>query len=322
MLVTLLKANFPFYTEQADHRAVGSHLKNDIMEDGTASSGGQQAADNEVKVGSIDGRTYAIQAERPGFIHPSSEPLLASMKLQQKLEDDIRKLVNLAVVSLGNSRASGEARNIDNQGLEAGLAFIGLVLERGERRIADHWSAYEGNDGRDTVIIKYPDQYSLKTKTERIEEAEKLTGLMFSIPGPTVKKELAKDAVVSLLGDRVDSEKMSTINTEIDEAPYATSNPDVVKLAKEEGLASDVTLSNALGFDGEKEIPKANIDHANRIERIAASQSAQKLENSDPGARGVDDLSADPQAGKKEKEDASDTTLNDTTKKPVRGEGE
>ena len=32
---------------------------------------------------------------------------------------------------------------MDNQGLEAGLSYIGLVLESAERRIAEFWAAYE-----------------------------------------------------------------------------------------------------------------------------------------------------------------------------------
>lgn len=311
-----LKSNFPFYVEQVDNRKIGSHLKSDVLEDGTATSGGQASAANAVKVGTIDGRTYDISADKPGFINPSSEPLVASMKLQQKLEDDIRKLVNLAVVSLGNSRASAEARSIDNQGLESGLAFIGLVLEGGERKIADHWASYEGTTSRDSVIVKYPEQYSLKSQKERIEEADKLTNLMFAIPGITVKRELAKDAVFALLGGRVPVDKLEKINTEIDSATYSTSDPEVVRLAKEEGLASDITLSNALGFDGEREIPKANEDHAKRIERI---QKAQGMEN--PAARGVKDLSANPQEGQQEREEATDTTMQDSTKPKTRGEG-
>lgn len=312
-----LKSNFPFYTEQVDSRAMGSHLKSDIMEDGTSTSGGQEGNTPEIRVGAHDGRTYDIKAERPGFIHPSSEPLKASMELQRKLEDDIRKLVNLAVVSLGNSRASAEARNIDNQGLEAGLAFIGLVLEGAERKIADHWSAYEGNDRRDTVVVKYPEQYSLKSQKDRIEEADKLTDLMFSIPGMTIKKELAKDAVVALLGGRIPVDKLAQINAEIDKAKYSTSNPDVIRLAKEQMLASDITLSDALGFDGVTEIPKAQADHEARIERI---QKAQKPEGGDPAARGNPEMSANPQAGKEEREEVNDTDDSDTTKKPVRGQ--
>lgn len=316
-----LKSNFPFYTEQIDSRAMGSHLKSDIMTDGTASGGGQENGDNAIKVGTHDGRTYDIKAERPGFIHPSSEPLRASMELQRKLEDDIRKLVNLAVVSLGNSRASGEARSIDNQGLEAGLAFIGLVLEGAERKIADHWSAYEGNDKRDSVIIRYPEQYTMKSQVERIEEADKLTSLMFSIPGKTVKKELAKDAVTSLLAGKTDVDKLNKIYKEIDDAKYSTSDPKVIELAKEQMLASDVTLSDALGFDGRTEIPKAHTDHEERIERIQKAQANPALENreDDPQARGHAELSANPQAGKEERAEATDTTTSDSTKKPVRG---
>lgn len=315
-----LKANIPFYTEQTDSRVAGSHLKSDVMEDGTATTGGQAAGDKAINFGSLDGRAYDVKSERPGFIHPSSEPLRASMDLQQKLEDNIRKLVNLAVVSLGNSRASGEARNMDNQGLEAGLAFIGLVLEGAERKIADHWVAYGGVDSRDTVVVKYPDQYGIRTQSERIDEADKLTNLMFSIPGRTVKKELAKDAVVALLGGRIPVDKMTKINDEIDTADYSTSDPKVIELAKEQMLASDITLSDALGFDGKKEIPKAVVDHEARIERIQKAQSDPN-EGGDPAARGNPELSGNPQAGKEERQEVNDTTENDSTKDPTRGTG-
>lgn len=314
-----LKANFPFYVEQVDSRAAGSHLKSEIMENGTSTSGGQEGNNSEIRVGAHDGRTYDIKAESPGFIHPSPEPLKASMELQRKLEDDIRKLVNLAVVSLGNSRASGEARSMDNQGLEAGLAFIGLVLEGAERKIADHWASYEGNDKRDSVVVKYPEQYSLKSQRERIEEADKLTSLMFSIPGKTIKKELAKDAVIALLGGRIPVDKLNSINKEIDIAKYSTSDPDVIRLAKEEMLASDITLSDALGFEGITEIPKAQADHAARIERIQKAQA--DTDESDPAARGKPELSANPKAGKEERQKVNDTSDSDTTKPPLRGKG-
>lgn len=313
-----LKSNFPFYTEQVDSRSVGSHLKSDIMSDGTSTGGGQGSADNEIKVGTVDGRTYDIKAERPGFISPSSEPLKASMELQRKLEDDIRKLVNLAVVSLGNSRASGEARNMDNQGLEAGLAFIGLVLEGAERKLGEFWNSYEGT-GVDDTIVKYPEQYGIRSNTERINEADKLTDLMFSIPGHTVKKELAKDAVTALLGGRTPVDKLTKIYDEIDKAPYATSDPQVIQMAKEQMLASDETLSNALGFDGKKEIAKAKKDHEDRIERIQSAQASALGADRDPQAQGNPELSGNPDAGKEERGAVNDTTTKDSTKTPTRG---
>lgn len=308
-----MKANFPFYTEQVDRRATGSHLKSDIMEDGTSTVGGQGAAPKEIKVGTIHGREYDIKAERPGFINPSSEPLIASRALQQDMKDDIRKLVNLALINLGNNRQSEGSRGFDNQGLEAGLAFIGLVLETAERKVADHWSSYEGRDNQ--TVVKYPEQYSRKSMENRIDEAEKLTNLMFSIPSTTAKKELAKDAVTSLMGGRITPTKIATISGEIDVAPYSTSDPKVVELAKEYGLASDITLSDSLGYRGEQEIPKAKEDHAERIARLAKA-----TQGDNPAARGVPDNDPNPRSGKEERQLANDTTMKESAGKPVRGE--
>src|SRR5690606_30018951 len=153
-----------------------------------------------IKVGVSQGRYYDMEAERPGFIHPSPEPLRASITLQEKLENDIRKLVMLAVVNLG-TRTSAESKQMDNQGLEAGLSFIGLVLEAAERRIADYWAAYEDRvETRRTVAtIKYPDRYSLKSDKDRIEEADKLSDLIHSVPSRTAKKEIQKVVVTKLL---------------------------------------------------------------------------------------------------------------------------
>ena len=167
-----LKSNFPFYVEQKDQRAGGQHLKNAVGEDGTASAGGQGAADSDIKVGATQGRTYDKGMNPPSFINPSAEPLKASMDLQAKLEDDIRKLIHLSVADTAN-RATAESKSMDNQGLEAGLSYIGLVLEAAERQIAEFWAAYEEREPakRDVATVKYPDRYSLKTDADRIKEA-------------------------------------------------------------------------------------------------------------------------------------------------------
>jgi len=327
-----LKANFPFYTEQADMRAVGDHLKHGANPDGTATAGGQRAMGREMNVGPTHGRIYDIRAERPGFIHPSPEPLEASLKLQEKLEDDIRKLVNLAVQNkIGRRASSAEALKMSDQGLEAGLSYIGLVLEGAERKIADHWAAYEERqeNRQEVATIKYPDRYSLKTDGDRIKEAGDLAELMFTVPGVTVKKELAKDIVTSLLGGKIDVETMDNIFKEIDKADYTTSNPDTIISAKEAGLVSEKTASLALGF-AEDEYLQARKDHADRAARILLAQTSAReqggggtednIEN--PGARGVEDISDAPEReGKEERGQATETALKETTKKSVRGEG-
>jgi hypothetical protein len=317
-----LKANFPFYVEQRDARNVGSHLKRVANEDGTATAGGQAASDETVKVGVTQGRYYDLQAERPAFINPSPEPLQASLELQAKLEGDIRKLVNLAVVNLA-SRASAESKTMDNQGLEAGLSFIGLVLEASERRVADFWAAYEERvvTKRSVATIKYPDRYSLKTDNDRIEEADSLSDLMTRIPGQTVKKEIAKLVATTLFAGKVKVDTLQTIHREIDEAKYTTSDPKTIIAAKEAGLVGEQTASTALGFT-DTEYLKAREDHISRIERIAEAQAKDDNTSGDPAARGISDLSADPaNAGKDEKAASRNTDLKDTTKAPVRGEG-
>lgn len=315
-----LKANFPFYTEQRDMRAVGGHLKR-VPTDGTATQGGQGAADETALVGVTQGRYYDKDTDRPGFIAPPSEPLAASIMLQEKLEQAIRKLVNLAVAGLA-VRSSAESKSKDNEGLEAGLSFIGLVLEGGERRISDFWSAYEERNvsRREVATIKYPDQYSLKTDIDRIEEAEKLSDLMYSVPSRTAKREIAKNITTVLLSGRVSVDQLKKIHQEIDTNPYTTSDPKTIIDAKEAGIVGEQTASIALGFDDDEYLT-AREDHIRRATEIAKVQGLAKGE-SDPASRGVSDLSDDPaSAGSKEKEASRNTDLNDSTKKPVRGEG-
>jgi len=318
-----LRSNFPFYVEQQDSRAMGAHLKHAQSSDGTAMAGGQRAGGREVAVGSTHGRTYDLGANAPGFIHPSSEPLEASIKLQEKLEDDIRKLVNLAVTNkIGKRATSAEALKLSDQGLEAGLSYIGLILESSERSLSQYWAAYEERrpENRQIATVKYPDRYSLKTDQDRIEEAKKLAELMFKVPGTAAKKELSKGIATALLSGRVKTDTLDKIFTEIDAANYATSDPETIISAQEAGLCGDQVASMALGFD-EDEYLQARKDHLDRVTRILKAQTSIKGADN-PAARGIDDLSTDPVgAGRKERDDATDTTFSDTAVKPVRGKG-
>jgi hypothetical protein len=319
-----LRSNFPFYIEQRDMRAVGAHLKHAATEDGTATSGGQGAADASIKVGATHGRTYDKGMNPPAFINPSAEPLRASLELQDRLKRDIRELVNLAVSSLA-VRASAESKAMDNQGLEAGLSYIGLLLESAERQIAEFWAAYEERNPskREVATIKYPERYSLKSDADRIKEAQDLRRLMDAIPGRKVKRELAKSMVAALLGGKISVDDLEEINREIDKANYTTSAPDVILQAVQNGVCGEKTGSIALGFD-EDEYERAREDHLARIERIVLSQGLGRSGSNaagDPAARGLKDLSANPNAGREEKAASRDTTMRDTTTPRVRGKG-
>ena len=324
-----LKANFPFYIEQRDMRAVGSHLKQAANPDGAASTGGQTAHDNEISMGATRGRAYDIKAHPPSFINPSADPLKASMTLREEIATEITRLVNLGVEGLGTRLSAGSA-SVDIQGLEAGLSFIGLVLESAERKVAEFWAAYEERivSRRQIATIKYPDRYSLKTDKDRIDEATSLSKLMSSVPGQTVKREISKNITQALLGGKVNVETIAKINTEIDKSSYTTSDPNTILLAVEAGLCGEQTGSMALGFD-ESEHIQAKKDHAERAARVAQAQASVKgngplagTMGGDPAARGVPDLSANPaNAGRQEKKQGQDRTVHDSKKRRARGQG-
>jgi len=115
-----LRSNFPFYVEQKDLRAVGAHLKHAATGDGTATTGGQGAAETDIKVGATHGRAYDKGMNPPTFINPSSEPLRASLELQDRLKRDIRELVNLAVCRLLPSARRPNRRQWTTRALRPG----------------------------------------------------------------------------------------------------------------------------------------------------------------------------------------------------------
>jgi len=304
-----LQSSSPFLTIQRDLRSTGAHLKQP-GQGNTPEAGGQRAKDKEEQIGG-KGRYYDMDSERPGYIAPPTDPLMASMKLQEKLEDDIRKLVNLAVSNKAGSRTeSAEAKKLSSQGLEAGLSYIGLILEHTEQLIAKYWSMYEGNEK--PAVVNYPERYILKQDIERIEEAKQMAALMDRLPSKKARKSLAKKIVKTMLGGSEDSETIRSILVEIDRAGYTTSAVQDIIQAHSSGLVSDETASNALGFDGEKEVKQAKEDKAERAaitllaQTEVAGGSGQAAIAQGAGARGVPDIDPDESSAEEEKEESQD----------------
>jgi hypothetical protein len=300
-----LKANYPFYTEQRDVRTGSEHLK--IV------SEGQEQKTEEVKVGVTRGRRYPKGLDRPGFIHPSPEPLRVSMEKQEQLKEEIRLLLKLTISNLKAPRASAESKQEDAGSLESGLSYIGLALEMAERKIAEFWAMYEG--AKTVATVSYPENYSLRSEQDILKEVDSLEGIMSKIPSLTFQKSLAKRIASLVLGTKVARETMVTINSELDKAPAIVADPKVIAQDVETGLLGLDLASQIRGYPKD-EVAKAKKDHAERLARIAISQS----EN--PAARGNPDLSGNPgQAAKDEKTESRDTTTDDTVTDKTRGEG-
>jgi hypothetical protein len=288
-----IKSNYPFYTEQFDPNTEffgrtaiprdggvtpghGEAIISPTVLKGPEGKAGQasQSAtskNKEITVGASSGRRYPIGTERPSFIHPSSEPLMASMDKQERMKQEIRQLVNLALSSISPMRSSAESKEFDERGLEAGLSYIGLELEFVERKIARIWAQYEKSP--QIATIQYPKHYSIKSEAELRAEAQSLKQIQEDLPSQTFKKVIARKIAQLTVGTEASLEEMELINNEISAARIFTTNPDTIRADHEAGFVSDETASQLRGYP-ESEVAQAKKDHAERLTRIAISQSA------------------------------------------------
>lgn len=313
-IVYALKANYPFYTEQYEPRANSQHLRKpgETGEATDANTGKEQ----EIRTGHSRGRRYPKGMERPGFIHPSSEPLKASMEKQEQLKSDIRLLIKLTISNLkGPKMASAESKQEDSRSLESGLSYIGLALEMAERKIAYYWAMYLGTG--EPATISYPEDYSLRSEEDRQNEVELLENLLAKIPSRTLQQSLAIRIAKIVLGPKVSRESFQKIENEIKAAKAIICDPDMILRDVEAGLVSLDTASELRGYP-EGEAEHAKEDHAERLARIADAQQAKE----NPGARGIKDAEGDPKSGQKEKAASRDTTQDDVVTDKTRGKGQ
>ncbi len=309
-----LHANYPFYTEQFEPRSANEFSRRAGQEQGGEAVDASAGKIDRINVGPTQGRRYPIGADRPGFINPSPEPLQISMEKQEQLKREIRQLVGLAVTNLQPKMASAESKGLDRQGLESGLSYIGLELENMERKIADYWSLYEKSE---MATIFYPEDYSIKSSEERRAEAKDLADQLPLVPSKTYRKELCKKIAELLLGRSIKAEQLDKLMKEVDSAKGMTSDFETVAKHVEIGIVDLETASEISGYP-EGTVDKAKKDHADRLARIAETQTpANGLVNG--AARGNPDAGSDPAA--KEKQASKDTTKDPVVKDKVRGEG-
>lgn len=290
-----LKANYPFYTEQFDPRAESKYLKDE--------------ANNEIDLGPTKGRRYPTTATKsPEFIHPSPEPLLASMKKQEQLKEEIRLLLNLAISNLTSNSAA--SKSMDERSLESGLSYIGLELEWGETQIGQIWSMYESSQM--FPEIKYPSSYSLRSDKDRQSDADGLSKQLNTVQSKTYKKEISKQISSILLRSKVSEETLNIIDEEIDTqevlAPHDIINEDV-----EKGLLSIETASKAKGYPS-GEVDKAKQEHSDRLARIAIAQTEGAA-----AARGIKDQGTG--TGKAEKTISREVDQDGNPTDKTRGQG-
>jgi len=311
-----LRSNVPFYVEQYDPKAENLFGRRPAGGDTVSSDGitvvrageeldAKTAKNNEIKVGATSGRRVPRGLDMPQFIHPSSEPLRASMDKQQELKSDIDQLMELAVSQLAPKMASAESKDYDERGLEAGLSAIGLELEHGERCIARYWAAYEDKSRDQQPTVTYPRRYSLRSGHDKRDEAKELRESAKAIPSTTYRKEAMKQVATINVGPQVSLETLKQIHKDIDNAEVVIVDAKELKDDIETGLIDLETASKSKSYP-EGSVEKAKKDHAERVARIAESQAK---------ARGVQDMAGLANPSKTEKQEkAQDEVVADTTR--------
>jgi hypothetical protein len=312
-----LQANYPFYTEQYDPRFEKTFAKtaDDELGEQENDFGSTEITETiaDIRVGLNTGRRYPIKTERPAFIHPSSEPLKASMEKEEQIKRQIRQLMHLTLTNIDPKMASAESKSLDIRGLEAGLSYIALVLQHGERKIAQYWAMYLGKSTPATV--KYPERYSLESSEEKWAEVERLLKLLELTGSLLVRQTLAKRIVDIVLGCYVEYDQLQAMYAEIDRAEMILPTMQSVVDCLTAGFGSLEQAAMAYGFPA-KILEQANNEHADRLARIQASQTSP-----DAQSRGISDKSANPNAGREEKAASRDTTKQPTPQDNTRGDG-
>lgn len=311
-----IKMNYPFYTEQFDPRVDTPYLRyNDSViksETNDDTNIVRQEPQKDVRVGIAQGRRYPINTERPQFINPSSEPLKVSMEKQAQLKQEIREIIGITLSSLEPPK--NNEKEIKETGEDAGLAYIGLSLELAEKKITKYWEKYEGTNSPADII--YPNRYT-DNSTNSLDLLEKVVE---QTPSDTARREITKEKVRLVIGDRLPDVVMQKIYDEIDEAPIVIPHPELIKEDVEIGLVDKETASLARGYP-KGSVEKAKQEHADRLELIAKSQTPGM--GAGAAARGVPDLDGDLRSGKKEKKDViQNRDLNPDNKDPIRGPGD
>jgi len=265
--------NFPIMVRQRDNtnNAGGGadHLVDDVGGDGS-----------EVEAGVNKGIWYGKNAAPPAYINAPSEPLEISLKMRDDLKTQVYELIFGTLTSISEDGT-----------IESGLASAGSALQRYENRLADYYTAYEETrpSKRTQVSIEYPTTWSLKTQEERIAEAKQFLELIDQLPGREGRKAAIERVYDIMFRGLVSTEKLEEMKKAARDAPFTTSNPDIIFTALDKFAVGPQTASVALGFDDD-EWEKA----AEERDRRAASMIAAQSDAANGAARGVPEGSVDP----------------------------
>jgi hypothetical protein len=270
----------------------------------------------KVHIGQRDGLRIPNDTNPPMFLGPSDIQIKVSMEKQDRMKDDIKRLINLAAAAAharytkrGGATAGGT--ETDEAGLNSGLSAVGAMLETAERRVGRLWREYEAGP---PITVHYPQRYSLRTDDERRKDAESLIAASNLVPSALFRQEMQSEAALIWLGGKLGDEKLDTMLAEIRKSPFPTADPKQIRDDAELGLVSRAGASKARGYP-ENEAEEAEAERVVRDKSKLMAQGASPESNL--SARGGDE---DREGAIQEKKESQAPENNDG-KKAVRGEG-
>jgi hypothetical protein len=261
-------ANMSVYTEQSDMATLMASLRSLPVEDATE---GNTDAAAKLKIGNNYGRRYAQNSERPDFISPDTENIPKMLDLYDKIRDDIRRLMLLALQNVSvRGLMTVTALTQSQASTNHGLAVLAVALEKAERGITQIWADFEKQP--DDYVVKYPNDFQMMSVQERLEHIEKLSKMQDVVPSATYRQIIANQITSLVLNQQLSAELRNQIETEIKEAPSLVIRPADVPKLTEEGVLPREYASKLLNLPADT-AEKANLEHAERLRRIALAQT-------------------------------------------------
>jgi hypothetical protein len=298
-----IKNNFSFYVEQYDPQAENAYAKIKNADGVDALETDETQQQRSQIHGVAMGRKYPKGLERPSFINPSPEPLSISMEKEDRIRNDIYRLVNLNISMMESKHASEASRKMDYRGLETNLSYIALELQYIDSEIAVVWSLYQNTA---SAVVKYPNNYELRGTRERREEATSLLKSLGEVTSQPLRKQIViKAAHLLFNGDLTDSEIRVLIEQLKAEKVILTSDESQTLI--EAGVMSRKFFGTQLGLP-DNVVKEAMDEHAERAANLVRAQN-------DAGDAGGDD----GEANRQRKQDSQDPDRTDNGTRRTRG---
>lgn len=310
-----IETNLTVYTEQGDMTTMLAALRRSAPRDAVDEDGDYGDEDEDIAGGDGDvqtirlgrnrGRRYLRESERPGFVEPDNSNLQRAVSLASSLKEDIRRMMMLAVANVTAKAITSATALIQGQvTANNGLATLGALFESAERTMALIWAEFQQETGSDII---YPSDFQILTDEERRTAIKELADLRDTVPSKQFQIEVTSKIARLLLSPTVTAETLQIILDEIKKAPALMSRVDDIVQTVEASIMPREYAAQCLCLPADA-AKKANLEHAERLRRISASQEAGNARGNTDGADTADD----------EKELSQDPDLSDSGSRAVR----